>query len=231
MKTKMLLMLFAGFFTTIAYNQTPDFVLSFSAENNSQYVQPDSIKIMNKSSNCDTVLYWPDTILAMYYVGIKDEYLAKSEFNLTQNYPNPVTDNTIITFYILKNAYIKLLITDILGRVVIKSEDQYDRGYHSFRFRPGNSNIYFFTAQLENVNQSIKIINCSGKSNHQVSLEYLFYNSISEHIKTTNILQSFIFSPGDELLYTAYKGELESGILDSPEESTSYLFQFATNIP
>jgi uncharacterized protein (TIGR02145 family) len=39
------------------------------------------------------------------------------------------------------------------------------------------------------------------------------------------------FTPGDEMLYIGYTNGLESGMLDSPEESTDYTFQFATNIP
>jgi uncharacterized protein (TIGR02145 family) len=36
---------------------------------------------------------------------------------------------------------------------------------------------------------------------------------------------------GDELLYIGYSDTLQSGMLDSPEESTTCTFQFATNIP
>lgn len=43
--------------------------------------------------------------------------------------------------------------------------------------------------------------------------------------------QSFFFSPGDELLYIGYADTLQSGMLNSPEESSAFTFQFATNIP
>jgi uncharacterized protein (TIGR02145 family) len=39
------------------------------------------------------------------------------------------------------------------------------------------------------------------------------------------------FTPGDELLCIGYANGLQSGMLDSPEESQAYTFQFATNIP
>ncbi len=44
-------------------------------------------------------------------------------------------------------------------------------------------------------------------------------------------IQDFSFSLGDELLYIGYTDTLQSGMPDSPEESTNYTFQFATNIP
>jgi len=44
-------------------------------------------------------------------------------------------------------------------------------------------------------------------------------------------IQGFSFAPGDEVLYIGYTDTLQSGMLDVPEESQTYTFQFATNIP
>ena len=38
--------------------------------NSAESVQLDSIKVMNHSRDVDTVLYWPDTTLTLYHVGI-----------------------------------------------------------------------------------------------------------------------------------------------------------------
>ena len=40
-----------------------------------------------------------------------------------------------------------------------------------------------------------------------------------------------MFSPGDDLLYIGYTDTLQSGMLDSPEESHIYILQFAYDIP
>jgi uncharacterized protein (TIGR02145 family) len=45
------------------------------------------------------------------------------------------------------------------------------------------------------------------------------------------IPDELVFDIGDTLLFIGYIDNLESGILDSPEESETYTFQFATNIP
>jgi uncharacterized protein (TIGR02145 family) len=49
--------------------------------------------------------------------------------------------------------------------------------------------------------------------------------------KTTEAVQSFTFTFGDTLLYIGYSSALQSGMLDSPETSEIFTFQFATNIP
>ncbi len=43
--------------------------LTFTGINNTNYVQLDSIRIMNRAWDCDTVLHWPDTVLTLTIVG------------------------------------------------------------------------------------------------------------------------------------------------------------------
>ncbi len=50
-------------------------------------------------------------------------------------------------------------------------------------------------------------------------------------LKTIADVQKFLYSFGDELLYICYADVMQSGILNSPQESQTYIFQFATNIP
>jgi len=45
--------------------QNPYLVLTYTAEDNGEYVQLDSIKVKNRTQDCDTVLYWPDTVLVL----------------------------------------------------------------------------------------------------------------------------------------------------------------------
>jgi len=46
-----------------------------------------------------------------------------------------------------------------------------------------------------------------------------------------NTMPRFLINPGDDLLCVGYSYALQSGIMDAPEESKNYTFQFATNIP
>jgi uncharacterized protein (TIGR02145 family) len=50
-------------------------------------------------------------------------------------------------------------------------------------------------------------------------------------LKNSQAVQDFPFSAGDKLLMIGNGGGMESGIVDSPEGSQEYTFQFATNIP
>lgn len=229
MKTKIFLTVTALFLITGAFSQT--FELTFTAIDNAAYVQLDSVKVMNRTQGGDTVLYWPDTVLTIYYVGIPEISKGENDFRVFQNYPNPVANQTTISLYVPEKDKVSLIITDILGRMILKSEWLLDKGTHSFRFIPGGSNLYYFAAQWKGNNSSIKILQAGFHSDGKSSLEYTGTETFFPQLKATKAIQSLSFNPGDELLYIGYSNGLQSGMLDTPEESNSYTLQFATNIP
>jgi uncharacterized protein (TIGR02145 family) len=119
----------------------------------------------------------------------------------------------------------------MLGREILKTERMLEEGTHSFRFTHGKRNLFFFTAQWRGHSSSIKILCTGACTTGTVSLEYTGSEPSPQHLKAMSAIQEFSFSPGDELLYIGYADTLQSGMLDTPEESTTYTFQFATNIP
>jgi len=231
MKTKSLFVAILITATMLTYGQRPTMELTFTAIDSADWVQLDSIKIMNQTQGGDTALYWPDTVLVLdYQVGIPQLQKSDGGFQVYPNYPNPVTEQTTISLYIPEKDQVNLIITDILGRVILKSDRVLDKGNHTFRFVPGNGNLYFFTAQWQRHCSSIKILNIpsDGKAS---SLEYLGGSITTPQLKADKIVKGgFSFALGDELLYIGYVDTLQSGMLDAPEENTTYTFQFATNI-
>jgi len=229
MKKFTLLVLSACFMLLYSYSQT--YELSFTAVDSEEYVQLDSIKIMNRTRDCDTTLFWPDTVLVLYFVSIEEGLDNNSTFNLYQNYPNPVFDQTTISICIPGKDKVKLTVIDALGRQVIGYEKVLDKGCHDFSLNPGNAEIYFLTATWKNSSQSIKILNAGRKTHQQCSLNYIGSNDNPHQLKSIQALQDFYFITGDELLYIGYYDTLQSGMMDKPEDSKDYTFQFAINMP
>lgn len=230
MKTRILLvLLLTGIVSGTMGQNSID--LTFTAVGNTTYVQLDSIKVINRTHGSDTVLYWPDTVLSIYSVGIYENSDVTSEFRVFQNYPNPVTDQTIMSLYVPEKDKVSIIVTDILGRVIIQSERVLDIGKHFFRFTPGNRNLCFFTASWQGQSSSIKVLQSRFYSGGSCTLEYTGSEALSPQLKAIKNIQGFSFSPGDVLLYIGYVYGFESGMLDSPQESQTYTFQLATNIP
>lgn len=221
-------------FATISlglFSQRPTLVLTFTAENNGAYVQLNSIKVMNRTQGGDTVLYWPDTVLVLNYVGIPELTFEDNIFKVFPNNPNPVTNYTAFSIYVPEEDKVSFMLTDITGGMILHSERVMDKGKHSFRFTPGNRNLYFFTATWNGQSSSIKIVKAGSHSGGNASLEYTGSEEYLPQLKSVDDTRSFSFSPGDELLYIGFKDTLQSGMLDYPKESITYTFQFATNIP
>jgi len=232
MKTNVSLSIFFLVLFINAFSQSSTFELTFTAIDDTTYVQLDSIKVMNRTQTVDTILYWPDTVLILdIQVGIQEINNDIENFQVFQNYPNPVKDQTTISLFVPEKEKISMIITNMMGQVILKNYQELEKGIHSFRFKPGGENLYFFTAQWRGISSNIKIIQSVSNSNHVCSLEYLGSEISSSQFKAKEDIQNFSFSIGDDLLYIGYTDTLQSGMLDSPEESETYIFQFATNIP
>ena len=201
MKAKIFLSILALALMVNAFGQKPTLELTFTAIDSAAYVQLDSIKVMNRTQGGDTVLYWPDTVLNLFYVGI-DEFNKEGEaLHLFPNYPNPVKDQTTISLYLPEKGKVTLVITDILGRQVINTEKVLERGYHSFRFTPGSGELFLFTAFWKGTSSSIKILTFGNVSGLTSSLEYTGSKMAGPQFKRIEATRNFSFSPGDELLY------------------------------
>jgi len=232
MKIKIYLSLLALALLINSFGQKPTFELTFTAVDNTSYIQLDSIKVINGTQGGDTVLFWPDTVLLLdYQVGITKISNGEENLHLFQNYPNPVKDQSILTLYLPEKGKVNLMISDILGRQVINTEKVLERGYHTFRFTPEGGEIYFFTAYWNGTCSSIKILAPGKGSGLSGSLEYTGSKITEPQLKRIVATQNFSFSPGDKLRYTGYANGLQSGMLDAPETNKTYTFQFAYNIP
>lgn len=231
MKINSILLLAAMVLMQSVLGQRETIELVFTAVDSSSHLHLDSIKVINRSRYGNTMLYWPDTVLSIYFVGMEENFKVEEKVHLFQNYPNPVSNQTTISLYVPEMDKVILVLTDILGRKILQTERILDKGTHSYSFKPGSAYLYIFTAYWRGVSNYIKIINLGSPDYNSASLEYLGGNNTSPPFKSGSNVQDLNFRIGDELLFIGYSGGLESGFLDRPEISATYTFQYATNIP
>jgi uncharacterized protein (TIGR02145 family) len=232
MKTKITLLILLTIASVMAFGQCPTLQLTFTAVDSTVWVQLDSIKVMNRTQGGDTVLYYPDTVLMLTFVGINEHPDRPDGLRVMQNYPNPVMDQTTVSIYIPEKDKVSLRITDVTGRQLITMERVLEQGYHSFRFIPGDSRYYFFSVIWRGTRQTIKILSAGNGTKGTCRLEYLGADDYNKTpLKRVRARTDFLFSIGDTLLYIGYINGLETGMLDDPEISDNYIFQFATYTP
>lgn len=232
MKTKTICAVTALLLVANTFSQKLNIDLTFTAIDNTTFVQLDSIKVMNLTQENVNMIYWPDTSAAidinagdtLLYIGyitgspigIEDLNHEKNNFQLSHNYPNPATNNTIFTVSVPEEGDVQFLVIDITGKVVLISENFLSQGTHRFRYSPGNGNIYILTARWRGISQSIKIIASEPNSKKKCTIDHLESNN--------SIIQKKASSYRNN-------SALESGILDVPSTDKTITFQFAYKIP
>lgn len=232
MKTKTILTIIILGVCLNTFGQRNSLKLVFTAINNVEHVQLDSIKIINRINNTDTTLFWPDTILELdYQTGIQDINGNFQNFYMKQNYPNPVKEQTTISLMIPEKENVNVTISNIYGYIILKKSFRLEKGIQYFRFTPGKENMYFVTSQWKDKYNTIKVLNSTSNLYQTISFDYMDSEVSTTDYKSTENQINFSFNIGDELLYIGYSNEKYSGISDIPEESQTYPFQFATNIP
>ena len=240
MKTKILLLILALGLIVSAFSQKPTIELTFTAENNGQYVSLDSILVENLTQGGDTTLYAPDAVLVLDYVSsISDnEAIGENSFSVSQNYPNPFKEKTTVNLYLKEKEYIIITILDIIGRQVAQYENTLNPGNHSFDFYSGNDNYYLFTVTGKQTSKTIKMLNANGNSTFggKCKIVYNKYQDNEIGFKSQNVITNFGFNLGDELRYIGYAktvNEVNGSdvIEDAPQTNEVYLFEITEGIP
>ena len=239
MKKLTLLISIVCFLLINVYSQTT-LELTFTAEYSEQYVPIDSILIENLTQGEDSTLYAPDTVLILdYLAGISDnESIGKNNFTVSQNYPNPFTDQTTISICLSEKEKIEINIHDILGRKVGLYENVLTRGNHKFTLYPGNEKVYFLTVTGEYASKTIKILNANGGSKivSQCKIVYTSYDGASLSFKDQKAGNGFAFELGDQLRYIAYANTVNevngsSVTEDAPQTSSLYELEITEGVP
>ena len=205
--------------------------LSFTAIDNAQHVTLDSILVNNLTQGGDTMLYAPDTALILYITGVSDfDGYSENRFTVFQNFPNPFFENSSVKIYLPERDHIEISIYNLLGKEVANYNAELNAGNHSFIFFPGKDRCYILSATWQSMTKSIKMLS-TNISLTECKIKYDGYEGNEIALKSQKAVTTFVFYPGDELLYVGYTDLGESGMSGTPESSKDYRLQYATNIP
>jgi len=204
--------------------------LTFTAENNGQYVTLDSIFVKNLTGGDAVTLYPNDTSLLLIITGINNSETSNPDhFMVFQNSPNPFIGLTTIKVFVPGKEQVTLEVSNLLGARLACLQTELDRGFHTFTFIAGFEKFYFLTLRNNGNSKTIKMIN-SGRSEQNCNLTYSGISDPQNNQKSASISTDLDFTPGDELLMVGYSNGVESGLTDSPESSRTFTIQFARNV-
>ena len=213
--------------------------LSFTAGYYGQYVPLDSILVENLSQGCDTVLYFPDTVLVLDIgTGTATHYLSQDDgLIIFPNFPNPFREKTTIRVYVPEKQRIRFAVNNEVGMELNSLTLLLDKGLHSFTLTGGNEHVYIFTASCKGKVKAKQLLAFPDQVSTNCRLVYKgLVSSPSTVLKKGVFVNGFTFSPGDSLRYTGY-AQTPAGVAgsdvtsDKPEQSQNYQFKIIEGIP
>jgi len=146
----------------LAYNQGLD--------GTSSMYQSHSINLLDKFSAGDTLqirfrLYadeltngwgWSvdNLVIQEQFVGVNDQQILPSKYELSQNYPNPFNPSTVISFALPSDSKVTLQIFNTLGEVITTLVDETkSAGVHNINWNASNlaSGVYLYRIHAESI--------------------------------------------------------------------------------
>ncbi len=208
------------------------FTARFSHQFVQQYIQLDSIRVGNLTQGCDTVLYWPDTLLVLPWAGIPEQQLAERDFCFKQPFPQPFRDECTFELQLPVAGQVELSVYDQSGRKLHIFPDHLPAGTHSFRFCSGESQVFLVHAVCGLQSRVLRLVSAGGGKNRGCSLHYVGQTGHGPFLRSAVSTNSFFcFSPGDTLLYLGYASGYIAGFTGVPTTDTTFIFIFGEGHP
>ncbi len=210
----------------ICFGQESLLSLSFTGIKNETYLQLSKVEIRNLNSNSDTTIYWPDTVLSIKPLNVNELPSVSDELEVFQNVPNPVTEHTKILLFVPESDEISIRVSLVNGDQVASLKRKLERGFHTFLFTPGESDLFLFTVSDKAMMKSIKIISSMTGSPSGCTLAYFGMDPVLYPSKPAQSRSGFTFSVGDTLRFTGYSDSNTTAFQDAPTIDSLFTINF-----
>ena len=189
----------------------------------------DSVKVRNLSQGISLTLLGTDT-LYLGNVGLNN--IQHKDENL-KVYPNPMEGEAKISFYAKQTGKVKITISDISGKQIIKTTNYLSKGIHYYEIACLKKGIYFITVEGEYYNYSTKI-SSNNPNQCEVKIKYDGADNESENskgLKSTSAIVNMPFNIGDSISFTAFANNYYSNLITSPLGNLNISFNFTSSVP
>lgn len=190
----------------------------------------DSIYIKNLTAGCDTTLSGASPSITLTIpLGIGDHAFYGSEsLAIFPPAPNPFTGTTLIRIMSNKTGILHLTITDLQGKGIATSRNDYQTGSHKFEIKATATGLLLLKVDNGQIERSLTLINI-GSETGENRITYL--GTDNQQLKSNLAVSGFSFRLGDQLFIKSRKsGYYDKTINDSPTKDTTYTFELK-NIP
>ncbi len=203
--------------------QAQDYLISFTGAGAATTIG--TVKVNNLTSGDTITLNGGDVLHLIPALGIWDHGTDKVPLQL---YPNPMAEQSTLTFVAPEEGIVVICIVDLSGKTVYQASTQLSPGKHSFSVSGINQGMYFLKVSGINFNYSAKLISQSSQQN-DVRIEYVSFvnkNTTGKYSKSTVNTIDMPYTDGDILMYKGTSGPYSAVVTDVPAGSKTTTFPF-----
>ena len=223
---KKVTILFLSIFTVAGlYSQS--YEIDFAGTGDTTVV--DSVRIENLNQDISLTLNGNDVLkLNIITTGIHNN---ASDINSLQVYPNPMTEQAEIQFYVAKSSNVLVVVYDISGRSLIKLNKFLHPGMHKFHVSGLHQGMYTVRINEQNSFYTAKLIS-QNRLNGEAEIEYVSSKNLqlnqiqTKQLKSTASTIEMPYIEGDRLLFKGMTGSYATIITDVPSGNNTITFDF-----
>jgi len=206
----------------ILKTQAQDYLVSFAATGDTTEVG--TVKVDNLTSGATVTLYGGDILHLIGAVGIGTTDIDNMNFQI---YPNPMAEQSILTFVAPGNGNAVISIVDLSGRTVYQITKLLSSGANSFRVSGISRGMYFVKVNSNSYNYSTKLVS-QNTLLREVKIELVssVKHTSGNHLKSISATIDMLYTEGDLLLYTSISGHYSTLVSDAPTSSKTMTFNF-----
>jgi len=203
--------------------QAQDYLISFTGAGDTTVVS--TVTVDNLTSGATVTLNGGDILHLLPNVGISNPDFDNGNLKI---FPNPMTEESMVTFVASESGNSVISIVDLSGRVVCQISKALFPGAHSFRVSGIIQGIYFVKVTSKDHSYSAKLISQRSLQNEPciefVSSDKSTASCWSKRIAGTIEMK---YTDGDQLLYKGITGQYSTIVPDIPVSSKTVTFNFA----
>jgi len=206
-----------------------NYTIDFSGTGESTVI--DSVIIQNLNLEISITIKGDDILLLSSTNEVQS--FDFSEFEDIQVYPNPSTEQALISFIVNRSGPVMVAVYDLSGKVKAKTKQFLHEGNHFFKIKGLNMGLYIVKVKTGNEIYTAKLIS---KTQTVEALEIKYNSSLitgqnknypqCNNLKSATSTISMPYNEGDRIIFTGISGNKQTIISDIPTGSKNIEFTF-----
>ncbi len=213
---------------TVATLYSQSYEIDFAGTGDTTIV--DSVQVKNLNQNTSITLMGND-ILQLNDVTAID--YTTSDFGSLKVYPNPMTEQAKIKFFVNKSGNVRVAVYDLSGRTVGQSTQFLLTGNHTYSIKGLSQGIYMVQVNEQNNTYVAKLVSLNNLK-EEVEIVYDASENIALNknqpqiglIKSATSTIEMSYNKGDRLLFTGMSGNYATIVTDVPTGNKTITFDF-----